>query len=51
MEEKEKSAGYWRGRPIEELSKEELIECIVWMQKFYESRIDGWKQVADILDH
>lgn len=35
----DQSKGTWMGRPVEELSKDELIEALVLMSKLYEEAL------------
>lgn len=42
-----KTIGTWKGKPFEEYSKEELLEIIEYMGKYYEGRIKSLEETAN----
>jgi len=38
----------YKGRPLDEYTKEELIKMVGELIKYYESRIESWKKMASI---
>jgi len=48
MDKQIKIATY-RGKPIESLSKEELIEALNDMASYYESRLEGKDQIIELI--
>jgi hypothetical protein len=43
-----KTIGLWRGRPLEELTKEELMQAVVDLNAFWQARLKNETRTTEV---
>jgi hypothetical protein len=45
----EKSGLLWKGRPVEDLSKEELLQALIEICRLYKASLDGQQRYSNFM--